>query len=143
MKRRSSLLGATALFLLGLCPVYAHAGCTALNITGAYGFSVQGSFVEKPGNFGKFFPVAFAGTYTFNPDGTVNRAFTISLAGLISPANDSGTYTVNADCSGTAVFPNTPLGVETINLTIVGGGSAIHFVNATTGVALAGRMEKQ
>ena len=143
MKRNSSLSGVITLFLLGLCPVFAHAACTASNITGPYGFSVVGSAVEKPGTAGKFFPVAIAGTYTFNADGTINRSFTVSTAGLIVPATDSGTYTVNADCSGTAVFPNTPLGVETINLTIVGGGSAIHFINATTGVALAGRMEKQ
>jgi hypothetical protein len=143
MKRHSSVHGAIALFLLGLCPVFAHAGCTASNIAGAYGFSVEGYYVGQPNSPDRFFPVAFAGTYTFNADGTVNRSFTISIAGSIVPAKDSGTYAVNADCSGTAVFLNTPLGLETINLTIVGRGSAIHFLNATTGVALAGRMEKQ
>jgi len=144
MKPYSSVLGAiTLMFLFGLCPVFAQAGCTASNITGSYGFSAVGSGAVHPSTPGPSFTVAIAGTYTFNADGTVNRSFTISEAGLIISAQDSGTYTVNSDCSGTAIFPNTPLGSETINLTIVGGGSAIHWINATQGVALAGRMEKQ
>jgi hypothetical protein len=99
--------------------------------------------VAHPGTPGPSFPVAIAGTYTFNVDGTVTRSFVVSSGGVIVSASDSGTYTVNADCSGAAVFPNTPLGVETFDLTIVGGGNAIHFINTTTGIALAGRMEKQ
>ena len=142
MKRRSSVLGAIALFLLGICPVFAHAGCTASTIVGTYGYSATGYNVTHPGTPTPHL-LALAGTYTFSADGTVNRAFTISFEGVItSGVSDSGTYTVNADCSGTMGF-NVFFGLETYNLTIVGGGNAIHFINSTTGIVLAGRMEKQ
>jgi len=143
MKRHSSVFGAIALFLLGLCPVFAHAGCTASTITGTYGFSEEGYGIETGKPNPKFLPIALVGTFTFNADGTVNRALTISGAGGPASGADSGTYTVNADCSGTALFPNSPIGVEPFNLTIVGGGNAIHFINMVTGVVLAGRMERQ
>jgi len=141
MKRHSSVLGAIALFLFGLCPVFAHAGCAISTIVGTYGYSATGYNVTHPGTPTPHV-LALAGTYTFNGDGTVNRAFTISFEGVIQSATDSGTYTVNADCSGTMAF-NVYFGLETYNLTIVGGGNAIHFINSTTGIVLAGRMEKQ
>ncbi len=141
MKSHSFLCSALALIVLG--PLAAHASCTASTVVGTYGFAVVGSAVRHPGSPGPMFPVAVAGTFTFHADGTVNRAFTVSVAGEIaSGVTDSGTYTVNADCSGTVAL-NVFFGLETFNLTIVGGGNAVHFINSTTGIALAGRMEKQ
>src|SRR5215469_4692853 len=108
MKRHSSVFGAIALLLLGICPVFAHAGCTASTIIGTYGFSEEGYGIETGKPNPKFLPIALVGTFTFNADGTVNRALTISGAGGPASGADSGTYTVNADCSGTALFPNSP-----------------------------------
>lgn len=89
---------------------------------------------------GAFIPVAAAGTFSFDGVETVSRTFTFSFAGQIfSGVADSGTYTVNSDCTGVALFPDVS---ETFNLVIV-NGNEIKFINATTGTVLAGSMTKQ
>ena len=111
-------------------------------IVGTYGFAVDGFGTKAGKNVGSSAPAAIAGTYNFFPDGTVTRFFTLSVAGEIGDATDSGSYAVNADCTGSASI-NVFFGVETIKLTIVQGGAAIYFINATPGIVLAGRMERQ
>ncbi len=143
MKSHSLLHAALALIPLSLLPpAVALADCGTSSIGGTYGFAVDGFGIEVGKKLGSAVPVAVAGTYTFFADGTVKRVFTISASGEIGDATDSGSYTVNPDCTGSASI-NTPFGVETIKLTIIQGGKAVYFINATTGIVLAGRMERQ
>ena len=146
MKSYGPLLIVFAFVVLCFSPAVTHASCTASTISGAYGFTAQG-FTMKPGDpVSKAIAIALVGSVTFNADGTVNRAFTLSAAGQITSDTNSGTYTVNPDCSGSIAF-NAPFGLETFSFTIVGKGAAILFLNTTTlpnfGFVESGRMEKQ
>ena len=150
MKSHESLFLVLALAVFGLLsPGLAHASCIASTISGTYGFAVQGFNMRLGDPAAKSTVYALIGTMSFHADGTVSRAFTLSLAGQILSATDSGTYTVNEDCSGTTAFRDTPFGLESFGLTIVGHGAAILFLNTTTtllpnlGFVQSGRMEKQ
>jgi hypothetical protein len=122
--------------------VKANTGCTASTIQATYAFAVDGlgASSRNATRIGAFIPVAAAGTFSFDGVGTVSRAFTFSFAGQItSGLADSGTYTVNSDCTGVALFSDVG---ETFNLVIV-SGNEIRFINATPGTVLAGSMTKQ
>lgn len=143
MKNHSLLYAALALTPLALLPPgVALASCGTSTIVGSYGFAADGFGIQVGKKLDSAVPVAIAGTYNFFADGSVKRIFTISTSGEIGDATDSGSYTVNEDCTGRASI-NTPFGVETIKLTIIQGGKAVYFINATTGIVLAGRMERQ
>jgi hypothetical protein len=146
---KSHLLLLTAVALTLLSPMGAQASCSASTIAGTYGFAMQGLF-QKPGDtVAKALAYALIGTFTFNPDGTVNRSFTGSFEGNYLSASDSGTYAVNPDCTGAIAMPNTPFGLETYSLTIVANGDGIMFINTTTallpkfGFVQSSRMERQ
>ncbi len=119
--------------------------CTASTIGGTYGFAFLdglGTSSRDVPHIGGFVPVAAAGTFSFNSGtGTVSRAFTFDFGGVITPGvSDSGPYTVNADCTGTATFPDVN---ETFNLVIVSGGNEIKFILTAPGTVTAGSMTKQ
>lgn len=153
MKRRNGyLFGATTSFvIIGLALllagkqgiVQASPGCTASTIAGAYGFAinglVSGSFNGQPQRVGAFFPLAAAGTFSFDGRGNAFRSFTLSFGGQISPGtSDSGPYTVNSDCTGVATFSD-----GTWNMVIVGRGKEIKAINATPGVVVEGVLTRQ
>ena len=146
MKTRVYGLNAGLFVMAGLFhSAVAHAAtCTPATIIGTYGFAAQGSNVLPSGNArsGAATLIALVGTYRFNADGTVTRAFTVNVNGEVGDAEDSGTFTVNANCTGTVVM-NTIFGTEPIKLSIVGGGDAIMFMNAVPAIYLTGRMERQ
>jgi len=48
-------------------------------------------------------PVAAVGTIIYDGDGNLINPFTISLDGTISRMTQTGSYTVNRDCTGTVV----------------------------------------
>src|SRR3977135_123335 len=95
---------------------------------------VSSNISGQPQQIGDFIPIAFAGTFSFDGHGVASRAATLSFGGVINPFTDSGTYTVNSDCTGSAVFPGAG---ETWNLVIVGHGKEIKTLNATSGIVAA------
>jgi hypothetical protein len=118
--------------------------CTLETVTATYGFAAQGNYLRGNAHSGTGAArlIAIAGTYEFAEDGTVTRAFTINTGGEVADVVDTGTFVVNSDCRGEAVF-DTPFGPEPIKLSIVGHGDAIMFMNALPGITLTGRMERQ
>jgi hypothetical protein len=68
--------------------------------------------------------VAF-GRETFDGKGNFTNTVTLNSNGTVIHFNDSGTYTVNADCTGTAV---TATGV-TLPFVIVDGGKEIYKID--------------
>ena len=153
MKRRNGYLsGAAALFVIVALAVLlagkqnivqADPGCTVSTIAGAYGFAlnglVSGSFKGQPQRIGAFFPLAAAGTFSFDGHGNAFRSFTLSFGGQIFPgSSDSGPYTVKSDCTASATFSD-----GTWNMVIVGHGKEIKAINATPGVLVEGVLTRQ
>lgn len=130
----------TTLVLMGmLTPVAAsRAGaertCSNETLHGSYAYSADGFVAPAP-----FTPIAEAGTYDFDGSGSFSTANTLSFGGLIIPRTATGTYTVNADCTGSASID----GGVSFNFAIARAATAIRFVVSTSGVAVTGTMEKQ
>lgn len=71
--------------------------CTLSHAAGNYGFSDSGTIVGIG-------PRAAVGTLAFDAAGSISGKLTASLSGSIGTTSLSGTYSVNSDCSGSAVF---------------------------------------
>jgi len=110
--------------------------CSLRNLTNTYGFS----FAGYVGSSNPYTPIAAAGTISFRPDTTLTRNFNGSFGGSLFPVNDSGTYSLNADCTFTA---NLPLAGETWNLIPVDDGKQIEFFVNTPGRVGAGTLTRQ
>jgi len=157
-------LSVIALVLAQFTTTTRAAVCNDLSaIAGSYAFYAGGRGTDDgtdPKKWANTY-IAIAGVMTFtrtntrppkevyNASGTVTRMFTLSGGGAIinATANDdggSGTWiTDKATCSGTITFPKTPLGVETYRIFFTQDGNKIFFINSTSGVVLAGQMERQ
>ena len=85
--------------------------CSNASLEGGYGTTA--ATVLPGGTAG-----AVLGRFNFDGRGSWTLSLIININGAVSRANDSGTYTVNADCTGT-LFPRTPGNVEIV---LVNGG---------------------
>jgi len=94
---------ALAAFALGTAPQVLRAAepealCPRLNATlvGTYMSHGTGTVVGVG-------PVAAVGTITYDGHGNLDNPFTLSVNGSVSTFNQTGTYTVKSDCTGTVV----------------------------------------
>jgi hypothetical protein len=102
----------------GFVPVVqaAQTGCSNSSLRGNYGFQIRGTIVG-------FGPIVGVALLTFDGGGNFTQTDNVSVNGFPSMVNrpGSGTYSVNADCTGT----------QTLN----SGGQVVHttFVIAANG----------
>jgi hypothetical protein len=84
--------------------------CSNASIQGAYGFHGFATIVSAggPGT-----PRAIIGVFTMDGRGNWTTNLTINDNGTILPRPDSGSYIVNADCTGT-LFPSSGGSVEIV-----------------------------
>ena len=88
--------------------------CSNASLQGGYG--TQAATVLPAG---RLFGVV--GRFRFDGKGSWTLNLTINDNGAVSRVNDSGTYTVKADCTGT-LFPRSP---GTVEIVLVDGGKEI------------------
>ena len=84
--------------LLGLAvDSRAQAACSTASLKGTFGLTCQGTFGGEP--------AAEVGIATYDGKGKVSGKSTISVNGTITKGVEfSGTYTLQADCTGSASF---------------------------------------
>src|SRR6266705_829397 len=102
-----------ALFITMAMPAQATQ-CSLANVAGSYGYTTSGFVAIAPGTF---LPAAAAGRITFDGNGHVSGTQTRVVAGSSLDETYSGTYSVNADCTGSftvLVQPDTR--TSTVNL---------------------------
>ena len=86
-----------SLLVLGLVSRVQAGECSNASIKGTYGFSCEGTIVGVG-------PLAVIGVFTADGKGNGSGVETLSLNGVIIPGvTFTGTYTVNADCTGSFV----------------------------------------
>ncbi|MEP6993713.1 MAG: hypothetical protein ABI968_04250 [Acidobacteriota bacterium] len=111
------------LLVVGFAPALlaedGHHGCSARSVAGAFGYVTTG-IRNGVG------PVAGAGQLTFHSDGTISDGKqTVSFNGVIADETFSGTFTVNADCSGSfTVDVASPIAPRTSHVNIVWTGDS-------------------
>jgi hypothetical protein len=97
----------------------AHQKCSVSILRGGYGFHV-GATAASTGR-----PFAVLGHQVFDGNGNYTAKVTINADGTIVHADDFGTYTVNADCTG-KIFSRG--GGGTFEFVLVDGGKGSYFL---------------
>ena len=72
--------------------------CTKASLNGSYAFKVDGTNVANP--YLPLGPFAAVGKNTYDGRGHMRGVITVSSNGSIIPTTYTGTYTVNANCTG-------------------------------------------
>ena len=116
----SFALGPQSLRAAPLCPF----GNATLH--GTYSLSGGGTVVGLG-------PVTSVGEVTYDGKGNSNAVYTASLNGTIHPVIVPGTYTVNPDCTGTAVEASSHF-----NFVITPDGNTVWWMATDTGTVLSG-----
>lgn len=118
-------------------------GCSNATLNGKYAFQETGfvlpgkeGIAEQTNN-----PIAITGVATFDGNGNLSLSYTFSDVGVIRTATyDIGTYTVNADCTGS--FTDTTQGVH-FNMVIAGAGAALFGIDTDDGLTTITVAKKQ
>ncbi len=138
MRKQALVFVLASMFALNAVPT-AQArqdrGCTQDSLYGAYGYVFSGSLIGIG-------PVAAVGLAIFDGAGGVTARDTVSTNGEISRRAGAGSYTVNANCTGSAAIGD-GFGKVSFDFTIVPGtaGGEFSFIvtnqgTVQTGVAL-------
>jgi hypothetical protein len=144
----AALIAVQVRFPGGALPrVHAQAGalddgsCSLATLNGRYGLTFHGFGTggPVPAPISAFIPVAGVGTMTFDGSGNLSLLETVSFGGKVAPLTALGTYTVNADCTGTLQAVN----ATHLNLVIVHNGREILAINTDQGRVAAVNFEKQ
>jgi len=108
------------------------ARCNNALIRGDYGFTIEG---QKLGGLGPIGPQVGVAMTTFDGDGNLTQTDSVTINGVhvadfTHPAA-SGTYTVNADCTGTfSIHFNDARPTVTVDFVVVDNGDEIDTVVA-------------
>jgi hypothetical protein len=140
MKTRLSkrLFGAAWLLLAFTCAASAQAGtCSNASLRGNYGFTISGEILPAPG---AVLPVAGVAMTHFDGKGNLSQVDFVMRGGSSaappgSPLTDNGfrsgetgTYTVNSDCTGLAAIHFSDGSEIDLKLVVVSRGGEIHTV---------------
>jgi hypothetical protein len=132
--RALAFLFVVSLSLSGSTPAaQASHGCDLRDVQGSYSYLVSGTNVGAG-------LVAAVGLVTADGAGHLTATDTVSANGLIIHRSITGSYTVNANCTGTALFSDN-FGQSThLDFVIAARGSEFQFIQTdantvTTGVA--------
>jgi hypothetical protein len=95
-------IAALAVLSLSIAPTAkaADKGCSNFTLQGTFSRHDTGTILAPAAIAG---PYALVGTFTFDGNGGVTGATTASQNGTIGHGTQTGTYTVNPDCTGTIV----------------------------------------
>ena len=86
--------------VLGSVPAARANNCSIAKGAGGYGFTLNGVLVLSTGPV----PIAAVGRANLKADGTVSGAEARSVGGQYADETFKGTFSVNADCNGTATL---------------------------------------
>ena len=108
----------------------ANEACTLTTLNGPYGFVITGTIVG-------FGPLAIVGVATFDGAGNVSTDQTANANGNVFPEHETGTYTVNSNCTGSST-----VGGHTANFVILARGSEWQLLGTEHGIVITGSFKK-
>ena len=117
-------------------------GCSNATLRGAFALIGSGFIISPPVAAG---PYATVLTLDFDANGGVTSAVgSSSQNGNISPQTETGTYTVNSDCTGTYMVVITPGGFPAHYLFVIDeDGDRLEIICTDAGVAFTGTARRQ
>jgi hypothetical protein len=131
VKRILSVLFVLAVVMTTTSTVYAQCSNTTLNAN--YAFTDSGFAAPHPTVRGPEVPIVVVGVLRFDGAGNASLSFTLAINGGISPSlSDTGTYTVNSDCTGSISFTAGDAPID-FNIVIIGGGTEVFGIVTSDG----------
>jgi len=125
-------------------PPQAKSACTNPNsiLHATYGW--EGHALVAAGNtkapkIGDFVPFVQVGHLTFDGNGNFSGAHDTNQGAGLLPHVDSGTYSVNSDCTTGTISFATGVG-QKMNIVITSGGQEVKYVGANTGYINSGTL---
>jgi hypothetical protein len=135
-------IAAITAFAVAIAPTAnaADKGCTNASIKGTYAFKGTGSHFPPTGV--SLLDVLFA--QTFDGNGAITATGLQSDNGNILQATQTGTYTVNPDCTGTYTVLLSPLGFTVhFFFVIVDSGSELTVISMDPHTVISGTARRQ
>ena len=117
----------------GFIEFQGYATCGLLGYTQKYAANLSG----KALGFG---PIGYVGLVILDGSGNISGSMTVNLNGATASAPITGTYTANADCTGTAAI-SAPGGPIHLNFVSVKSGKALLAVETDTNTVVSGTMQ--
>jgi hypothetical protein len=141
---RTFTIAALNALALGIAPTAnAHEkGCSNATLTGTFAHKSTG-FITAPAALAG--PLAHVSTITFNGKGAFTATGIVSQNGnIIDPVTETGTYTVNPDCTGTYTSQLSPLGITAhVFFVIDDSGNEFQLIETDPGTVLTGVSRRQ
>jgi hypothetical protein len=115
------------------------AGCDVTSLKDAYGYSLSGTAYDS-----SYYTYLFtaAGRLVSDGAGNITAADTMSMDGTTVRRAITGTYTVNADCTGSVTFANSSLN-QHFDFVITDNLKEVDMVMTDDGFMLTGKMRQQ
>ena len=120
-------------------------GCSDATLTGTYGVQMQGTNPVPPALGGGTQSVIGVVIRTYDGMGTFTQIDNIkgSVTGITPDRPGSGTYQVNADCSGSAQFEPAPGTTLTEKFVVVEGGAQIWSIVTSPAAVMVTSVQKK
>jgi len=110
-------------------------GCSLSSITGRYGFALTGWVGAGTTQV----PLATSGNLTADGAGKLTgNGISVEGGTIYQLGGLTGTYTVNADCTGTAAIIPKTLPTVNVNLVIVAAGKQLVIIDTDNGSTITG-----
>lgn len=131
----AALLGVPGLRMLRPAVVRAQTSCSATSLSVPYSYNFWGTFNDNA--YGD------VGIMSADGNGKLTGSDTVSNDGAIRQRIFTGTYTVNANCSGSARFQFSDGSRTSMDFALGDGGKAINFIDTDNGVIVTGTAIEQ
>jgi hypothetical protein len=118
--------------------------CDATMLAGAYGHWFSGSFLESASGspLAPPEPYTTVGVFQYDGAGQVSGADTINRGGVVAQQTATGTYTVNADCTGTETLQFSTGQVRRNAFVVIAGGREVRLISTDLQVVTSGQRVK-
>jgi hypothetical protein len=113
-------------------------GCGQQTLNGTFGYHYKGSLARNDA----LDRLAAVGLVTFSGTGKLTGADTYSLGGKIERRTYQGTYAVNRDCTGSAVFDTRPAATK-VDFVVLDDANELQFTLADEGTSTLGIAKRQ
>ena len=134
-----TVLVSSALIALVLLPTVASAepACDARSLSGGYGFHLTGTNLAHSALY------AIAGRIDVDGQGVFVGSATHSAQGAVSRIKFTGTYTVNADCTGTSTMKFENGSTATLDFVLTDDLNEFYIIDAGQGTVESGSGRRQ
>jgi len=143
MKRLVVFIAVVVIGLLTTPVARASSGCSRASLKGAYAVSRQGTLVTSVLGLPAPAPWGEVALANFDGAGTLSANVSVNIGGIVIAGGVTGTYTVNADCTGTITVQPTGYPITiTQAIVVIGGGTQYIATDTESFAVVQGRGER-